>query len=1035
MSLNNRTKITFTNNLQRENTQQTVSFTDRAMAELNTVNNPLESTFMLADTSDDVAGFFERPQVIFTDEWTPGVTYHQVIDPWSLFFENPRVLEKLRNFYLLRAQLHVKVVVNSSPFYYGRLMVSYNPMSFIDSYTFNRPGIQEDFIQASQRPSVVINPSADEVAEMTLPYIYPRSALIIPDQEWKNMGSLTIADLNILQNANNVIDPITITVFCWASNVSYAQPTSVPIPVQGEYENAHPTGVVSAPASAVARYAAKLAHVPLIGKYARATELLSSAVGETATLFGYSKPRIATPQISTVSDQARRLANYNSADICETLALDVKQEVTIDPRVTGCDGADQMALVPLAMRESYLTTFNWDTSAPPAQLLFNTPVTPLLYGVNDDQVFFTPMGWVSLPFRYWRGSLKFRFEVVASKFHRGRLRLTYDPAYQATSEYNVNYSKIIDIVDGADVTMQVGWAQGVPYLPIPNTPLTAPLYSTSPITSRVSGANGILSMFVVNSLTTPNDSVANVTINVYVSACDDFEIQGPNTGNLEGLIINQNAVNPITPISPPANPNVPPPPGFGTTLGSYLHFIQTNSDSLAPITYGYTGVLLAASASSPNFDGDTNLSFNNTLLARPTPYDMTFSLVAPTAAPATVNVVLNGTTFPVTFGAPVGGFKSQLVTLTIPPNTTNATIAILSTDGLAWSHPLAVRDVRASFQFASNQLRMQDVPTTPVLGNATYTADADYAYWTLPPGASISCRPPAGILSAMMLTSAGGTSLSAQAGGQTTVATIATSTVPRQSYGVSASTDLTISSNVVLTNTGANELRVYSIAMRAIATQGDLVDELQVVAGDSQEKPDLGAIFFGESVVSIRQILKRYTTTVFIPPLASSMHYKRALPMLPVSLAATQLERVEMSLWKWFISAYVGWKGSTRARLVGYTSATYSSITRLPLGASNYDPVLTGGSVGLTNMINWNGSTTALGFTAPLAAELPWYSNKRFLPSRAAGGNTYFEPEMAYQVDIFTAAATGQPLYICNATGEDFSTYMFLCTPVVSPSP
>jgi hypothetical protein len=205
--------------------------------------------------------------------------------------------------------------------------------------------------------------------------------------------------------------------------VSYSQPTSVPITVQGEIEDTHPAGVISAPATSLARLSTSLANLPIIGKYAKATSLMSNAVASIASLFGMSRPRQVAPHQGFVNDGFRRFTNVNNTDICEILALDSKQEVTIDPRVVGCDPFDQMALVPLAKRESYLTTFVWENYMPPQQLLFNTPVTPLMFGVNGDQAFFTPMGWVALPFRYWRGSLRFRFEVVASKFHRTFARL------------------------------------------------------------------------------------------------------------------------------------------------------------------------------------------------------------------------------------------------------------------------------------------------------------------------------------------------------------------------------------------------------------------------------------------------------------------------------------------------------------------------------------------------------------------------------------------------------------------------------------
>jgi len=77
------------------------------------------------------------------------------------------------------------------------------------------------------------------------------------------------------------------------------------------------------------------------------------------------------------------LANVNTPDAVNKLSLDIKQEVTVDPSVVGVSSADEMSIVGLAKRQSYYTTFPWQTggnpSAGPGTKLFQTQVMPTVF--------------------------------------------------------------------------------------------------------------------------------------------------------------------------------------------------------------------------------------------------------------------------------------------------------------------------------------------------------------------------------------------------------------------------------------------------------------------------------------------------------------------------------------------------------------------------------------------------------------------------------------------------------------------------------
>jgi hypothetical protein len=53
------------------------------------------------------------------------------------------------------------------------------------------------------------------------------------------------------------------------------------------------------------------------------------------------------------------IANSNVHDTAMKLTLDVKQENTVDTRVLGLAGEDEMTISSIAKRQSYLTQFGW----------------------------------------------------------------------------------------------------------------------------------------------------------------------------------------------------------------------------------------------------------------------------------------------------------------------------------------------------------------------------------------------------------------------------------------------------------------------------------------------------------------------------------------------------------------------------------------------------------------------------------------------------------------------------------------------------
>jgi hypothetical protein len=440
-------------------------------------------------------------------------------------------------------------MLNGNGFHYGRAIASYVPLHTFDEFTKDRAFYQEDVVAASQRPHVYLDPTKSQGGELTLPFVWEANALSIPDQHWRDMGQMIIHNMQNLKHANGASDSVTVSVFAWATDVSLSVPTSNEpaslLPQAGEYRpqaDEYGQGIVSKPASIVARAAGALANAPGIGLYAKATQIAASAVASIAKTFGYSRPAVVTDIVPYRPTFMGNLANTNMPDSCTKLTLDAKQELTCDTRTFGLDGTDEMTIKSIAQRESYLTQFGWQVADSTETLLWNTEVSPVIWSelsVDGRKEFHMPACcFAALPFKHWRGTMKFRFQIVASSFHKGRLKIVYDPSFALSNEYNTNYTHIIDLAKERDFTVEVGWGQQFSFLQHANMSMNGgPIYRDTKIgwAPRIS-ANGILAVYVVNELTVPNSTVNNdIAVNVFVSAGEDFEVANPHDSDIQNL--------------------------------------------------------------------------------------------------------------------------------------------------------------------------------------------------------------------------------------------------------------------------------------------------------------------------------------------------------------------------------------------------------------------------------------------------------------------------------------------------------------------
>lgn len=507
---------------------ENITFRDGALSERITMGDLTSGDYDAdSDSIGGLANFLSRPVRIHNFTWQESTFYSAGVNPWQLYFSNPQIKKKLDNYARIRCKLHLKFVLNASPFYYGSLRACYFPLQDARS-VYNSAGDQLPF---SQVPGVYLEPQNMSTAEMTLPFLYPHNWLdATTSANFVNMGYLHFLQYANLRSANGVSGAgINVSVYAWAEEVELMGPTSSLALQSDEYEEAD--GTISAPATALADVAGRLTDVPVIAPFAMATQVGASAVASIAKLFGYSNPPLINDVLPYQPKAFHAFANTETRMPIDKLALDPKNEVTISPKVTGVDEPDPLAFDNLLSRESFLIGTLWSGTTAVDTLLWSAKVTPC-YTVSSGSFYTTPAAaYVSTMFRYWRGTMVYKFRFIKTKYHKGRLIISWDPTGANVASADVETTTLTRIVD-LELEDEVEFA--VPYK------ATTPYLKTSALGVNLlqsNGAsptypalfdqtNGVVTVRVQNTLTGPAASPA-IDILGYVSCAPDFQFAVP----------------------------------------------------------------------------------------------------------------------------------------------------------------------------------------------------------------------------------------------------------------------------------------------------------------------------------------------------------------------------------------------------------------------------------------------------------------------------------------------------------------------------
>ncbi len=499
------------------------------------------------NTLDD---FLDRPVEIYSGAWDVGSHFTEALSVWELYSSQPSVRAKLRNYAYFRGNLCLRINISGMPFHWGKMLVSYQPapqrnetlIQHNAMLTASSGDSRYAFLcYLSQAPgSVTMDVRANKPVNFECPFIshnvmyrlFNTTASVVAGAtafvDFENAGDLYLYSINTLDAISASGTNAYVQVYAWMCDVELGTNTATQIEILSESKDfdERERGPVERMTSAAATLSRVLSYIPSIEPLARASEMMFEGMSSAAAWFGWSRPLLPEKPMFVKNRPFCNSAFGIGTETADKLCIDPKCELLVSGDVCA-SSEDDLVIGKLCGVTSFLDTFLWnDDSDTMANPLWTCRVHPQLDVLTVETLtrnYFQPtaMSFAAYPFDYWRGTIVFRFEIVCSNFHRGKLAFYYEPNINQSSlvdldiALNKNYLKVIDIQTTSTIELCVHWAQPRAWcktIPHGLSDLNLASFSTTEYAEQY--VNGYVGVVPFTSLQSPDAS--DIYINVYV---------------------------------------------------------------------------------------------------------------------------------------------------------------------------------------------------------------------------------------------------------------------------------------------------------------------------------------------------------------------------------------------------------------------------------------------------------------------------------------------------------------------------------------
>jgi len=300
-------------------------------------------------------------------------------------------------------------------------------------------------------------------------------------------------------------------------------------------------------------------YVPLLNSVGPVTAGLLDVGANVASYFGFAKPTVEEAPTRVVRNSHIGDANVDMDSTSFVLAPFQNNRLAVDSLAGGTD-VDEMAIQYVISKYGQAFVGTFSTTDATGAVLYGANVCPTSFWFRTNAlrpsgnialpagatsttntIACTPLCYVASFFRFWRGTMTFKFTFSKTKFHSGRVIAAYVPSLKQVGAAGVltatipvletlsglpqpfSYSEVFDLKDSSSFEFEVPYVCPEPFL-------------------EVLSAHGAISLTVLDPLVTSGETSSTIDYMVEVKANEDFKFGCPASPMFAML----DASNPVT---------------------------------------------------------------------------------------------------------------------------------------------------------------------------------------------------------------------------------------------------------------------------------------------------------------------------------------------------------------------------------------------------------------------------------------------------------------------------------------------------------
>lgn len=406
----------------------------------------------------------------------------------------------LKGWIYYRADMVLKLQVNATKFHVGQLQCA---------YVYQGEAMEDkrdNVMLSSQKPHAIINAQANNLVELVIPFRNYRSYLVRGHKEGNgvllnDLAYVTVMVLSRLTTTNSTFGTVNVNLFFRLENYQFQGMNCPNIIAEHQMW------------SLLGRLGVSVAEGALEGVVRDFNRDNPSAPVASATVI----PR---------SGNSWSLGT-NIVELNNVLRLDA---VGITPAL---DQVDEMSARKIAQIPGLMHRFTWSMSQTTGSLLWCSPVRPLhdaeqytlikapTMGLRAATYAIPPIGVISSLFEYWHGGIEYRFDIVSSVFHTGRIQVVFCPGSFRRSptfeEAQSCYTAVFDLEEVKSFRFVAPFVADRDWWPV------------SQARENKSGGmpTGYVCVYVLNQLVPTDNIPQQVDVLCYVSGGNDIEFAVP----------------------------------------------------------------------------------------------------------------------------------------------------------------------------------------------------------------------------------------------------------------------------------------------------------------------------------------------------------------------------------------------------------------------------------------------------------------------------------------------------------------------------